>query len=285
MLKLLERNIAAIEDRLILLAPPSATSVQDGFENVTFDSHRRDELIREMQQLRGSVYLEDGALARHELSQDGLHQTPEDDRSWLLLMVDPDHHVTGCIWYLDHPNTTSIQSLRVRNSPLAKMERWRDTLRVAVESEIARARRDALRYIEVGGWAVSKQCRCKAEGLLLALAGYSLGRHLGGALFITTATVRHSSSAILRRLGGSSLEVDGTAVPSYFDPKYNCEMELLRFDSRSPNAKYTGIVNLLRDKLRNAAVFASDPIGVSSVPRFVRAPQFRSQTGEPLAAA
>jgi hypothetical protein len=62
-------------------------------------------------------------------------------------------------------------------------------------------------------------------------------------------------------------------------------MELLRFDSRAPNAKYNGIINMLRDKLRSAAVFSSEPIGVPSVPRFVRAPQFRSQTGAPLAAA
>ncbi len=286
MLRLLERSVESMEDRLILLAP-SAASVEDGFRNVTFDSQRREELIRETQRLRGEVYLEDGAVKRDELSIEGLHQTPEDERSWHLLMLGPDHRITACIWYLDHANATSLQNLRVRNCPLAKMDRWRDSLRVAVESEIARARRHSLRYIEVGGWAVSKQCRCRPEGLLLALAGYSLGRLLGGALFITTATVRHSSSTILRRFGGTQLEVDGTAVPSYFDPKYNCEMELLRFDSRSPAAKYIRLIELLREKLTSVAVVTSDAIGLSpvTVPRFARVPHFARLTGQPFVAA
>jgi hypothetical protein len=123
--------------------------------------------------------------------------------------------------------------------------------------------------------------------LLLALAAYSLGRRLGGALGITTATVRHSSSTILRRLGGSHLEAGGTIVPSYFDPKYNCEMELLRFDSRKPNAKYTGLIELLRDRLTNVSVIASDAIGLSSVsvPQFRGGPQLAGSFGQPVAAA
>ena len=135
---------------------------------------------------------------------------------------------------------------------------WRDTLVGAVDAEIARAGSEKLHYAEVGGWAVSRACRCTSEGLLLALAAYSLGRRLGGVLGITTATVRHSSSTILRRLGGTSLEFDGRVVPSYFDPKYNCEMELLRFDSRRPNRKYAGLVELLRERLSNVTVVAGD---------------------------
>jgi hypothetical protein len=286
MLRLLERNIAAIEERLILLAP-SAESVGEGFRNVTFDRYRHAERVREMQRLRGKVYLEDGAIERRHLSTDGLHRTPEDERSWHLLMLGRDGGISACAWYLEHENTTSIQNLRVRNCPLAATESSRETLHAAVESEIDRARQDGLRYAEVGGWAVSKQCRCTSEGLLLALAAYSLGRRLGGCLGITTATVRHSSSTILRRLGGSHLEVDGTVVPSYFDPKYNCEMELLRFDSRRPNAKYAGLIELLRDRLTNVAVFASDALGLSAVPapHFSLLSGFAHSTGRPVIAA
>ena len=286
MLRLLERNVAAIEERLILLAP-SAESVGDGFRNVTFNRHRHAERVREMQRLRGKVYLEDGAIERRHLSTDGLHRTPEDERSWHLLMLGRDGRISACAWYLEHENTTSIQNLRVRNCPLAATESGRERLHAAVESEIDRARQDGLSYAEVGGWAVSKQCRCTSEGLLLALAAYSLGRRLGGALGITTATVRHSSSTILRRLGGSLLEAGGTVVPSYFDPKYNCEMELLRFDSRRPNAKYAGLIELLRDRLTNVAVFASDAVGLSAAPapHFATLSAFAGPTRQPVAAA
>lgn len=263
MLKLLERNIAAIESRLILLAP-SPTVVGDGFRNVTLDSRRHAERVREMQRLRGKIYLEDGAIERRQLSTDGLHRTPEDERSWHLLMLDRDDRVSACAWYLAHPNDVSIHNLRVRNSPLAHETGWNVSLRDAVESEIARARRDGLSYAEVGGWAVSRHCRCTSEGLLLALAAYSLGRRLGGCIGITTATVRHSSSTILRRIGGSPLEVDGTVIPPYFDPKYNCVMELLRFDSRRPSTKYMNLIELLRERLANVAVFASETAAAGS---------------------
>jgi len=284
MLRLLERNIAAIEERLILLAP-SPSSVGEGFRNVTFDWRVHAERVREMQRLRGKVYLEDGAIERRHLSIEGLHRTPEDERSWHLLMLGRDGGISACAWYLEHANTTSITSLRVRNCPLATTEVGRETLHAAVESEIERARRDGLRYAEVGGWAVSKQSRCSSEGLLLALAAYSLGRRLGGCLGITTATVRHSSSAILRRLGGSLLEAKGTVVPSYFDPKYNCEMELLRFDSRQPNTKYAGLIELLRDRLANVAVFASNAASPQVVSDFTVARDFAAATDQPFAAA
>jgi hypothetical protein len=99
--------------------------------------------------------------------------------------------------------------------------------------------------------------RGRGGARLLALAAYALGRSFGGALGLTTATVRHSSSRILRRLGGSLLEVAGALVPPYYDPRYACEMELLRFDSRRPCVKYGGLIDLLGRKLANVPVVVS----------------------------
>jgi hypothetical protein len=256
MLKLLERNIASIERRLVLLAPPQA-ALPEAFTNVTIDATRHKQLVREMQSVRGSIYLHEGNLKHDDLSADGLHQTPEDKSSWHLLWTDAAGQVSSCAWYLEHENTTSIQSLRVRHCPLTRVEEWRDKLHGAVASEIARARRDGLRYAEVGGWAVSKDRRCTSEGLVLALAAYGLCRMLGGALGITTANVTHSSSAILLRLGGSHLEFNGTPMPAYFDAKYNTNIELLRFDSRRPSAKYLGLIEMLKTKLASVSVIAN----------------------------
>ena len=256
MLRLLERNIASIGERLVLLAPPD-TELPEYFRNVTIDSSRRRELVAEMQRLRGSIYLHDGALQSEQLSADGAHQTPEDLRSWHLLMLDKQQRVSSCVWYLEHENTISPDQLRVKNCPLGRQDGWNTKLSDAVESELSRARNARLRYAEVGGWAVSKRSRCTSEGLLLALGAYSLGRVLGGALGITTATTRHSSSTILRRLGGSPLEVGGLHLPSYYDSKYACEMELLRFDSRRVDTKYVGLVEMLRHKLEHVSVIAA----------------------------
>ena len=60
----------------------------------------------------------------------------------------------------------------------------------------------------------------------------------------------------LPSLGGSPLEAEGSTVPPYYDPKYNCEMEILRFDSRKPNARYAEVIELLREKMANVTVIA-----------------------------
>ena len=254
MLRLLDRAINSLDQRLLLLAPPG--SVPSFFLSVDISAERHQQLVREMQQMRGRIYLNDGAIQADQLSPDGLHQTPEDERSWHVLTVDPHQRVTGCAWYLEHDRTVKPQQLRVRHCPLARMQQWRELLWKSVESELDRARTEYLRYAEVGGWAVAKEGGCSAEGLVIALASYSLGQICGGCLGITTATVRHCSSSILRRLGGVPLELAGVPVPSYYDPKYRCEMELLRFDSRAPHPKYANLVARLRETMAHVTVVA-----------------------------
>ena len=268
MLSLLERTIASADQRLVVLAPPRAP-VPDFFRNVPADTAMHDVLVEAVQRLRGRVYLEDGAIRPDHLTEDGLHRTPEDDRAWHLLILNR-NRVSACVWYLEHENATSIEELRVRDCPLAEDAEWRRSLRRAVEVELQRARLDRLHYAELGGWAVAADSRHSGEGLLLALAAYSLGRAFGGALGLTTATVRHASSTILRRLGGSSLEADGTAVPPYYDPRYECDMELLRFDSRSPNPKYGAVIELLKERLASVPVVACS----ESAPAVRTAPAF-----------
>jgi hypothetical protein len=255
MLGLVERSIASIERRLILLAPSGTITAP--FGNVTSDGARHDALLSGMQRLRGAIYLEDGAIGLEHLTRDGRHRTPEDDASWHLLMVDREQRITSCVWYREHERNASIDQLRVRECPLRRDDTWRNVVTRAVEAQMAQARVESLRYVEVGGWAVSKQARGAVEGLILALGAYSLGRVFGGALGLTTATVRHCSSRILRRLGGANFEIDGTIVPPYYDPRYDCTMELLRFDSRRPSSRYARLVEALETKLDDVEVFVS----------------------------
>jgi hypothetical protein len=252
MLKALERQIASVDERIVLLAP-SAYPVSDCFKNIDVDSHRYDQLMHDVQRLRGGIYLKDGAIQRQQLSLDGRHRTPEDEESWHLVMLNEERRVSGCIWYLQHKKP-ALEQLRVRNCPLAHCDEWGDTFRLAIESDIARAQRENIRYAEVGGWAVAPDSRGTSEGVLLALGVYSLSQIVGEALVITTATARHCSSAMLRRLGGSRWEIAGSTLPAYYDAKYKCEMELLRFDSREPNPKYAKRIGRLRDTLADALV-------------------------------
>jgi hypothetical protein len=249
---LLQRYVASADQRLVLLAPVHA-SVPRFFRDITADTSAHADLLAEVQRLRGRVYLNDGAIRTSDLTPDGRHETAEDDRAWHLIVMGP-LGVTACVWYLGRNNARSIDELRVRSCPLREVNGWRNAVTRAIEAELARARRERLDYVELGGWAVAHEHRHSGEGLLLALTAYGLGRAFGGALGLTTATVRHASSTILRRLGGSSLEVDGTVVPAYFDQRYDCEMELLRFDSRAPNPKYAPLIDALEERLRAVPV-------------------------------
>jgi hypothetical protein len=253
-LRLIESSVASIEQRLVLIAPPQA-SCFDRFNNVINDAARHGRFINEMQSLRGSIYLQEGSVTRSGLTADGRHQTAEDDRSWHLLMTDDDGRVRSCALFLLHENAGSIRDLRLRHCPLLEHPESRTQVTVAVESEMARARRANLRFAELGGWAISKERRGTPEALLMAVATYGLSRMLGGALGITTANVAHSSS-ILRRLGGAYLEFEGQTIPSYFDPRYNTDIDLLRFDSRAPSPKYAGLIGMVMDKLANVTVVA-----------------------------
>ena len=253
MLKALERNIASADSRVVFVAP-SASSVSDMFRNVEVDGARHRELIRDVQRMRGSIYLKDGAVARHQLTADGLHRTEEDETSWHMLLLNKHQQVTACALYLEHDNTVTFDQLRARQCPLASQEEWRPKLVDAIESELARSRQEGLKYVELGGWAVAEQSRGTAGPLAVALATYGFSRRAGGALGMTTATFRHCSATILKRLGGSRLESEGVTLPPYYDKRYRCMMEMIRFDSRQPNEKYLGLIDQFRDMLANITV-------------------------------
>src|SRR5438105_10330649 len=105
--RLLHRSVAAVNERLILLAPSRAT-LASTFENVDVDPSRHGKLIADMQRLRGSIYLRDGAIRPGQLTAGGRHKTPEDDSSWHLLMVDRVGGVDACAWYNEHLPTVSV---------------------------------------------------------------------------------------------------------------------------------------------------------------------------------
>lgn len=282
MLKALERNVAGVDERIVLVAP-AASSVSDFFRNVDVDASRHTELLHDVQRFRGQIYLQDGAIHEHQLTADGRHETPEDERAWHVVLMNGQRKISACALYLEHENTVAIDDLRVRHSPLAAQEEWKPKLWKAIHTELARARRENLRYVELGGWAVAPEARRTSGPLTMALGVYGFSRRFGGALGMTTATFRHCSAVILQRLGGSRFEVDGTTLPPYYDPRYKCMMEMLRFDSREPNPKYVDLIDRLRDRLANALVITR-PVA-SGLSEMFTAPAIGRSSPQPLFAA
>jgi len=239
-----------------VLVSPSHGVVPNSFRCLVTDSIRRDNLLAQMQILRGSVYLEDGAIQESHLI-DGKHRSDVDQSSWHLLVVDDDDRVYGCVRFHAFPYNPSFSQLNISRSALARSGEWGQTLEAAVEEELSLLRRMNLLCVEMGGWALEAAIRGTTEAVRMALAMYSLSQELGGAIGISTATRRHCSASILRRVGGRPFACAGLELPAYHDPQFNCEMELLRFYSWAPNPRYVVWIEQIREQLRAIPVLTT----------------------------
>ena len=262
-----------------MLLAPSEALVPESFPAVDVNPERHDEILGQLQRLRGSVYLHDGAITSAQLSSDGRHMLGIDAGSWHVVSVQPDGRVTGCARYRAYGKNAQPEHLSAWRSALAHDRTWRGTLHMALESEISLARKRNVDYVEVGGWAIAEDMRYTMEAMNIALSTYALARSIGGCIGLTTATVRNCSSRILRKIGGRSLGLPGCPLPSYFDPHYGCEMELLRFDSNAPNPKYqTRIDDILGGSFELPVVCARAAAGAVTAierPAFVPLPALR----------
>ena len=250
-MRLIHGRDNSLRRRLILLAPDRRQTMS--FPQSKVDSSLHQRLLAEAQKLRGSVYLADGAVQASQLTSDGRHVQSADEKSWHLLTLDEQGRVAACTRYLPHSNTVSFPELTVSKSPIAQSE----ALRGAIDAELALARKRRCSFSEVGGWVTSEALRGTTEAVRMVLTAYGLARLLGGTLGVSTVTTRHRSSSILRRIGLASLRSRGAEVPPYFDPHYNCEMEILRFDSERPNPRYQTWINECRAYLETAPVICA----------------------------
>lgn len=241
---------------LVLLAP-SAEAVPPDFSHVDVDSATHTSLLKSLQRFRGSVYLRDGAVTPAQLSVDGRHVQTADAPSWHVLSLQPDGRVMACARFRVYDASTAPEALGVWSSALARDAEWSVRLRAAVEHEMSLARARGFKYAELGGWAIAEECRCTTHVATTAFSTYALAEALGGCLGVTTATVRHCSSRILRKLGGRSLTTGDLTIPSYFDPNYGCDMEILRFDSTTPGRKYDLYISRMARALRELPVICA----------------------------
>ena len=243
----------------IALLAPRPEEIPGCFRNVQSNPSWYVSLMEELQRMRGRIYVSDRAISPHQLTPDGRHVQDADYRSWHLLGLSQEAGVVGCARYLHHVEPVYYLQLGVSKSALARDPEWGPKLRQAVEQQIAQAADLGMAFVEVGGWAVTEELRRSAEPLKIALATYALAQSLGGCIGITTATVRHHSAAVLRKIGGGSLRLNrDTEMPRYFDPRYDCDMEILRFDSRAPEPRMSDWIGELRGELAHTPVMCME---------------------------
>ena len=244
----------------MMLVAPRGAVVPDTFNGVNVDAQQHEHLLREVQRLRGRAYLDDGAITADDLTHDGRHLQMADDEGWHVVSLSEHGSIAACARLRPHRPDCAPCALGVWSSAMAKTPEWTDRLWAALDADLALARLRNVHYVEFGGWAVGDEWRGTSMALTTAMATYALGECIGGFVGVTTATVRHSSSRMMRKLGGHSFTDEGVAVPSYFDARYGCEMELLRFDSKRPTERYgTMVKHVMRSLDRVPVVCASSP--------------------------
>jgi hypothetical protein len=207
-----------------------------------------------LQRLRGRLYYEDQAISSESLDSDGRFRMCGDEEAWHLVLTDCNGEVIGCARYLVYPPTVPYKFLRISHSALGKDPNWSAQLRTAVEADLQLARQRRSLYVELGGWALAEKWRKTRAALEMVAGSYALCRLWGGALGSCTATIRHGSASILRRLGGSKLMFDGKALPAYFDPRFGCVMDLLRFDDLTPDPRILPMIEAMESQLADTQV-------------------------------
>jgi hypothetical protein len=244
---------ARSQSRWVVL-PPQDALIPEVFWNVDTANRRYDGLLADMQRFRGRVYLADGAIREDALTKDGRHHVAIDHASWHVLSLDDEGRVCACLRYLEEAHARRFDDLWVKHAAVSRSPKYGTSFREAVEREMKLARLMKIGFGEVGGWAVAEERRWTLEPLNIILATYALLEMLGSCTGLATATFRHGSASILRRIGLSSLNADGQEIPPYYDPQYDCQMEILRFDSRLTNPKY-------RDRVREfCSLLAEAPV-------------------------
>src|SRR3954465_15142786 len=135
MSSLLERAIASLDQRLVILAPPEA-SIPRGLRcQVVNNEAARASFLCDVRRLRGRVYVADGAFQSDQLWQDERRYSSDDLHSWHLIIMAADGKPEGCIRVLQHEAPVGLQDLRAQHSPLARDHQWCEPLKQAIAAD------------------------------------------------------------------------------------------------------------------------------------------------------
>jgi hypothetical protein len=241
----------------IILAPADA-EIPSAFSRRSSNGKSYDRILCKVQKLRGRIAFDEGAVREQDLLPEYRHEMDGDAESWHLVRVDENENVLGCARILVHPDWVDYFSLRVSRSAIATDGDWRSEVREAVEKDMRMARDSGMMIVEPGGWVIDESLRGKTEAIELALSAFAWSQLVGGCLAYVTATVKHHSAAMLRRLGGSPLRVNGKTLPSYYDRQYDCEMEILKIETGSLNPRFEPAMAPLRTLLSLTSVIQAE---------------------------
>jgi hypothetical protein len=113
-------------------------------------------------------------------------------------------------------------------------------------------------FFEAGGWAIDSNARSRSVAIVVLAANWSLCRAIGGAKGIGALTTRHNAAAIAKRFGGFEIRSGKKAtLGQFFDPYYQCDMEILGVSSDRLNSIYEATVLDIQRGFDKLAVFTA----------------------------
>ena len=243
-----ERSVGLEGGLEFKILAPSSKEVPKALAPAAVSSDSHSDLLFDLQILRGNAYREYAPIAA-SLLPDGRHsQGPLDTQAWHVLMKSSAGQVVGCSRY--RPIRGGFEQLACSKSALAKSPITGPPLKAAFEQQMALAHRRGIQFGEAGAWAIAEDARCSTAAVSIALMSFALAERLGGGLGITTATTRHRSSSILRRLGGAPLG----GFPPYYEPMFGCTIEVLQFDINRLEQRFAAKLEELRHELRRTPI-------------------------------
>lgn len=283
------RVISKLEPLSIEVIAPAHRPVEAIFNNVVEDPASYWRRLTQVQQFRGSVYVNEGFLRPDALDHEGRHVSPLDPDRWHLLVCDGDRHIKACLSLRLYDQAPAMHDLCAYE--LLERSTGRHLMRytAAIGSLIDQSKRDRVMFGEVGGWAVSPDVRNGAATISTILGAWALMRFVGDAIWVATVGRGKKADRILSRMGGFRLPEGGNSLPPFFDAGYNSEIDILGFDSRRPCESAVEAIHSLRRRLMDSRFYAATeakpgqvvPYDVSLRRRMVAA-RLRSAALEPV---
>ncbi len=249
-----ERNLCQSGRLQFKVLAPSRNEVPRAITHNVLASELHSDLMFDLQKLRGNVYREYAGIAA-TLLPDGRHWHQLDDKSWHIVLQNSVGEIVGCARYRP---IAVFEELICAKAAVALSPETGPVFRSVFAQQVADARKKGRHYGEASAWALSESARCSTAAVNIALMSFALAEWLGGGVGLTTASTRHHASSILRRIGGVPL---GGFEP-YYEPMFDCSIELLQFDINNLDSRYMAKLDEMRAELRRSAIVC--PAEVSS---------------------
>ena len=114
---------AVSDQRILALLAPSLASIPPIFRQPEVDGEIHSKYLAKLQQLRGRIYLDDGAIEPWQLREDGRHCVASDEASWHVVALDG-KTVTGCARLQVYSPAIPFSELGVAKSAQARCHTW-----------------------------------------------------------------------------------------------------------------------------------------------------------------